>query len=190
MSSQIPDSSMFEISQLRMSQEFADNLGVEKLLVRVRVGKPAKQEFFQVHADASYRLETAAIRLKEKGEVYLVARSLWSELAPEIVRMMLFMAITRQGLPFIWPIQLPGPDGKHHEAHQVQLTTAMKAMGTWMRIAWNDETRGYDVLQAGLQLSPPKWPDKSFEEILKLAFKDRYIDRIDHPVLKELRGEA
>jgi hypothetical protein len=103
---------------------------------------------------------------------------------------MLFTAITRQGMLFIWPIQLPGPDGKHHEAHQVQLNTAMAAMGTWMRLAWNDQSRGYDVFRATGELSPPKWPDKPFAEILKIAFKDRYIESFDHSVLKELRGEV
>jgi hypothetical protein len=26
-------------------------------------------------------------------------------------------------------------------------------------------------------------------EILRIAFKDRYIDSMDHPVLRKLRGE-
>lgn len=179
-----------DLAELRMSQEFAENLGVEKLLTKVTSGKPDKQAYFQVHSDPTFRLDTAAIRLKDRGETYLVARPLWNELGPEITRVMLFTAITRQGLLFVWPIQLPGPDGKHHEAHQVQLNTAMQAMGTWMRLAWNEQTRGYDVFKAGSELSPPKWPKWSFQEILKAAFKDRFIQSLDHPVLKELRGEV
>lgn len=179
-----------DLSSLRMSQEFAGALGVEKLMSKVSVGKPEKQEYFQIHSDPPYRLETAAIQLKTKGETYLVARPLWTELGPEIQRIMLFTGITRQQRLFIWPIILPGPDGKHHEAHQVQLSTAQAAMGTWMRLAWNAETRSYDVFKAGAELTPPKWPNKPFEEILRVAFKDRFIKSLDHPVLKELRGEV
>ena len=34
----------------------------------------------------------------------------------------------------------------------------------------------------------PVWPDISFEEILKIAFRDRYVDDVDHPLLQKLRG--
>jgi len=30
----------------------------------------------------------------------------------------------------------------------------------------------------------------SFEELLKIAFKDRFIRALDHPILRRLRGEA
>jgi hypothetical protein len=183
-------SDLDDFADLRMSQEFADELGVEKLLSEVSVGKPNKQVFFQIHPDPEFRLETAALRLKTKNETYLVARPLWASLAPEITRVMLFTGISRQGRVFIWDIPLPGPDGKHHEAHQVQLNTAMLAMGTWMRLTWNDDTRGYDVIKASAELSAPKWPNKTLEEILKVAFKGRFIKSNDHPVLKELRGET
>ena len=36
----------------------------------------------------------------------------------------------------------------------------------------------------------PVWPTESFEEIVKIAFRDKLIDRPDHPVIKRLRGET
>jgi hypothetical protein len=39
-------------------------------------------------------------------------------------------------------------------------------------------------------LPPPTWPELSFGELLKIAFKSRYIDTLDHPVLLKLRGET
>jgi hypothetical protein len=30
----------------------------------------------------------------------------------------------------------------------------------------------------------------SFQELLRIAFRDRLIDRLDHPVIKRLRGIA
>ena len=47
-----------DLSKLRMSQEFADNLGVEKLLTKIQSGKPDRQSYFQIHPDPNYRLET------------------------------------------------------------------------------------------------------------------------------------
>ena len=40
------------------------------------------------------------------------------------------------------------------------------------------------------ELAEPAWPAKTFGDLLKVAFRDRFIDSIDHPVLKRLRGEA
>ena len=30
----------------------------------------------------------------------------------------------------------------------------------------------------------------SFREMLKLCFEDRFIDSLEHPILKQLRGEV
>jgi len=34
----------------------------------------------------------------------------------------------------------------------------------------------------------PVWPDFSFQEILKIAFRDRLVDRADHPLVQRLQG--
>ena len=34
----------------------------------------------------------------------------------------------------------------------------------------------------------PDWPELSFAEIFRIAFKDRLINSLDHPVVKRLRG--
>ena len=44
--------------------------------------------------------------------------------------------------------------------------------------------------EAAADLAAPEWPDLTFAEILRLAFKQRVIDSYDHPFLKQLRGEA
>ena len=36
----------------------------------------------------------------------------------------------------------------------------------------------------------PKWPKLLMNEILEIAFKNKIIDRLDHFVLKQLRGEV
>ena len=48
----------------------------------------------------------------------------------------------------------------------------------------------YEMYEAGSLMADPVWPEISFQEILRIAFRDRIIDRIDHPVVKRLRGEA
>lgn len=73
------------------------------------------------------RFETALLELKDKGEMYLVAPQLWIPLADEIVRVVIFVGINRQGVLFFWSVKLPGPDGNHNEWHQSALKAALIA---------------------------------------------------------------
>ena len=36
----------------------------------------------------------------------------------------------------------------------------------------------------------PKWPEMSMNEILDIAFEGKILDRLDHFVLQQLRGEV
>jgi hypothetical protein len=47
------------------------------------------------------------------------------------------------------------------------------------------------VAVALAQLAEPVWPDlPPFGEILRIAFRDRRIDSLEHPILRRLRGEV
>lgn len=48
----------------------------------------------------------------------------------------------------------------------------------------------YEMFEASATIPDPKWPDVSFQELLRLAFRDRLVDRFDHPLIKRLRGES
>ena len=47
--------------------------------------------------------------------------------------------------------------------------------------------RKWDLFSALLE--EPKWPDKTFRELLRIAFEGRIIDRPDHPLIRELNGD-
>jgi len=55
----------------------------------------------------------------------------------------------------------------------------------------SDTTNGiYTHYEPTGELPDAKWPALSFNEIIKLAFRGRMIDSLDHPVLQDLRGAA
>jgi hypothetical protein len=182
----------FDPASLRLSQDFTASMGVKKVLLAVPVRKPDKSWFVRVHPEESYRLQTAVIELKEDRETYLVAPALWPELAAEATfsPRALFTAANRQGLVFIWPIRLPGPDGRVDEWSRTALEAAQMAGECWVRVAANMSLGAYDVFRATGQFPEPEWPDLSFKELMRIAFKDRYISDRDHPVLRRLRGEV
>jgi hypothetical protein len=181
----------FDVDSLRISQDFSAALGVKKALLTVPVRKPSKEWFVRTHPDETYRLQTAVIELKEDREVYLVAPQLWPELAGESTfsPRALFTAMNRQGVLFLWPVRLPGSDGKLDEWSRTALEGAELARKQWVRVQANMSLGAYDVAYAE-NLPDPIWPDMPFKDLLRIAFRDRFISSLDHPVLRRLRGEV
>jgi hypothetical protein len=182
----------YDPASLRLSQDFSASLGVKKSLLTVPVRKPDKSWFVRVHPADEYALQTAVVELKEDRETYLVAPALWPDLAGESTfsPRALFTGMNRQGVLFLWPIRLPGPDGKSDNWSASALEAAQMARREWVRVAANMALGAYDVFQASGDLPGPEWPDTAFRDLLKIAFKDRMITTFDHPVLRRLRGEV
>jgi hypothetical protein len=166
-------------------------LGVQAALLTLNVCKPRREWFFRVHPDASYRLQTGLLTLKEEQEVYLVGPTLWAELATEstFAYHMLFTAVTKQGTPFLWPVRLPDADGRVNAWSKSAMLTAELAMTRWVRMQADRQLNGYRVLCAD-DASEPTWPTQSFQELLRIAFRETFIRTRDHIVLKRLRGEV
>lgn len=181
----------FDPARLRLSQDFAATLGVKKALLTVPIRKPGKAEFVRVHPGADYRIETAVLELKDEREIYLVDPDLRDELATEATfgARAFFTGMTRQGVLFLWPVRLPGADGKIDEWSRSMLEAVQMATKSWVRVTSNMALGAYEVFEASASIAEPKWPDLTFRAILKIAFKDRYIDSLDHPILQRLRGE-
>jgi len=178
----------FNPAALRLDQSFADTVGVRKLLTTVPTRKPNRQEYVRTHQQ--YRLTPAAIiEVKEDREVYLVTPDIARQLPGEFNVATLYLAINRQGVVFLWPVKLPDPDGKHNEWHRSAAEGAERAMGRWIRVTANMSLGAYEFREATGDLPEPDWPAFSFEEILRIAFRDRIVDRTDHPLLQRLRGE-
>lgn len=182
------DAGLFDPARLRISQNFADEAGVRKVLLQIPVTKPHKQQFVRVHPDPSYRLDTLALELKEDREVFLIDPGLGSQLPGEITAITLFTAITRQGVLFLWPVKLPDPSGKRNSWSESARKAADLAIHQWVRVAANMSLGGYETHIPVDPLPDPVWPTENFRELLRIAFADRYIQDLSHPVIKQLRG--
>jgi hypothetical protein len=180
----------FDPASLRLSQDFASTVGVKRVLTTVPCRKPNRHEFVRVHPGDEWRLETGVFEDKVNREVFLVRPELWPELAGEVYPVCIFTSISRQGDTFLWPAKLPGPDGRSNSWNESALAAARLAETKWVRVAANMGAGMYDVFEAAGELSEPTWPELSFSEILKLSFKDRFIQSVDHPAIKALRGLA
>jgi hypothetical protein len=179
------------LDNLRLDQNYADTVGVKKLLRTVPVRKPGSQDFVRTHPDADYRLSPAAlIELKDDREVYFVVPSMVGELPGEFFVATLYLTVNRQGVLTIWPVRQPGQDGKQLAWHRSAAEAAELAQAKWVKIRANMSLGAYEIFEAMNDNIPgPVWPELPFAEILRIAFRDRFIDSEDHPVVKRLRGE-
>ena len=178
-----------DLSKLRLSQDFVEQAGVKKLLTTVWVRKPLPQDFVRVHPEAAFRDAFAFIELKDDREHYLVMPSIAAEVATEVVMKMLYTTINRQGTVSLWPVPLPTADGRVNEWHRSQQEAAERAIDRWIRVKANMPLGAYDIFEAPGSIPDPVWPEHSFQDLLRIGFRDRIIQRLDHPVLKRLRGE-
>ena len=186
---QVPEIDPFDPARLRISQDFVSTSGVKKVLLTVPVRKPDRQSFIRVHPSEDFRLSTAVIELKEDREIYLVEPNLLAALPGDIVPMEIFTAINRQGDIFLFPVRLPVDEKRKNEWSRTLLLAAQMGMKRWVRIAANMQVGAYDVSEAISNLPDPTWPDVSFKELLQIAFEDRFIHTLDHPVIGRLHGK-
>jgi hypothetical protein len=183
----------FDPAALRLTPELAATTGVKKVLLTIPVHKPHKSAFVRAHRDPAYRITAGTIELEEeRGEIYLIAAPLWPEMAaePAFKPRLLVTSITRQGGLFLWPLNLPRPDGRVDEWTRTGLEALRYATESWVRVYANMAVGGYEVAQATASLPEPEWPDLTLRQILRIAFRERLIESQDHPVLRRLRGEV
>jgi len=187
-----PPEDPFNPESLRLSQDFQKTGGVTKHYTTVPARKPNGGEWFRLHPDEAFRIDTLILELKDSRECYLIAPSLRGELMaePMVSARRIFFGVTRGGSPFVWPVRLPGPDGRPNRWTDTALEAAAAATSNWVRLQADMGLGGYVFYTPEGQLTDPQWPAMKFTEILRLAFKNNYIDSRDHIVLRQLRGEV
>jgi hypothetical protein len=131
---------------------------------------------------------TWLIDLKEDRESYLVSPHLLPDVSGIAAPVSLRLAINRAGVLFLWPLRLPGADGRSNVWHESALEAADLAVNRWISMRANMSLGAYDIYKGAETLSDPQWPDKSIEDILNVAFRGRVIENAEHPVIKRLQG--
>jgi hypothetical protein len=145
----------FDPENLRLDQSFVETSGVKKLLTTVPVRRPNNQDFVRVHSDEAYRLTSAIIELKDDRETYLVLPHVANQLPGECAPVILYTAINRQGVTFLWPVKLPTSDGKINEWHRSAAEAAEPAMGSWIRVKADMALGAYAMYEASSTIPDP-----------------------------------
>ena len=182
------DDDEFSPENLRVlnTMDLKDLLKVE--LVEIAVRKPKKDEWFRVLPG---HFQQGGI-LEIQRETYWVSPKIQSQFLgdPCFSVRICVLAVTKQGVPFIWPLR-PDCDagGKSDKSARAPLAAMQLAQEKWTRIYWVKEKFEYLIETADIS-DEPKFPEKSFSELLRLGFKASIISTLDHPALLELKGRA
>ena len=177
-----------DLDSIRLSQNFREEIGVTKALVQVPVRKPQRQEFIRVRDDENYRIVTALLEFKEERQFYLLTPEISDALPGEWYPVRLVTAINRQGIVFLWPLKLTGPHGQTNAWYETAKEAANLATQKWVRVEADMFLGGYQPYVADAKLPEPIWPEVDFQHLLNIAFRDRQIQSMDHPVIQRLRG--
>jgi hypothetical protein len=63
-------------------------------------------------------------------------------------------------------------------------------MTKWVRVKANMSLGANDIFTTAIEIVDPVWPELSYNELVRIAYRDRLITTLDHPVIKRLRGIA
>jgi hypothetical protein len=180
----------FDPAHLALGQNFAEAMAVKKLSTHVPIRKPNKHEWFRVHPDPAYRLQTTLLALKgEREELYLVPPHLRAELVGELCIVELFTCINRDNVVFLVAVKLPGPDGRLNTWVASLMDAMSYARDRWVRVMARMALGAYETFAPEGHLPDPDWPATPFADLLRIAFRDRTIDSLDHAVIRNIRGK-
>jgi hypothetical protein len=154
---------------------------------KVEVKKPPQDHYVHAHPDPAFNgvFPLYSDSEAKRYDPYLIAPELLDSLPPQakvnVKDVRLAVALTDSGRLFLWFIAQTGSEW--HESGDSAILTAMTQ---WVKVI--SDGSGYRVKDPEVQLSEPVFPNAPFAEYLMRAFKDRYIDNLEHPVIRRLAG--
>lgn len=178
-----------DLNQFRLSQDFAQSTGVKRATSAIPLQKPSKQLWFAVSPNEEHRFPAAVIEFGEESkEMYLVGGQLLTELEGEWSPRLLCLCQTKNGSCFWWPIRQPDEEGKLDSWNESAHSIIADHSGEWIRLLRDQELGRYEAMTTtGFQ--KPIWPNESLEELMaRTVVKGKYIDSINHHVVRKLRG--
>jgi hypothetical protein len=185
----------FDPDNMRLSQATLKG-AAKKLVTNYVIRKPRKGAFFRVHPGEDYQYVTYVYVEKDEAQLekdtYLISHRFSAQLDEEFKSVMqgviLYLAKERHAeKPFVWRVGIPLEGAKDNKYWESAREIADIAKTEWVRIATSMGCYEHykPTLTTGI-VPEPVWPEIPFGEILRLAFKNRVIDSMDHPIMRAL----
>lgn len=168
----------------------AAQIGAREILSagQIVVRRPRDNEFVRVSGDLQHTLTTMIYTDRDSGEVYFVAPALRPLMIAGVSTKLLTLAVNQVGSPFIWPVPVDDEFSRKNAWNETHRAGYQRAKTDWVKLVSDRGAGHYRIYLAEGELPAPTWPQKSFAELLALAFANHQIDNADHPVIKAQHG--
>ena len=180
------------LRRIRQTVAYSERTNTKKLLVSVKVRKPDKTWFVRAHADPTYRTIAHILELDREAPYLVLLNDLPADIEKTVSRVELVTTVDADGVIFLWPVKQQRGDKRSddNEWNATARAAALTAERRWVKMVPNHHAKAYDVYTPQVTIADPKWDElPTFTSLLTTAFRDRIIESIDHPVLKQLVGD-
>jgi hypothetical protein len=156
----------------------------------VQVRKTKKSEFIRIHPSEEQRLIGAyVIELSETKtrEIYIITGD-WAmpiDVEDFATPVNLLRAMNHIGTEFLYYYK----NSTNDWALSASLA-ARQATEEWIRLRPNMGASCYDISVAPVGLPEPTWSNRTFQEMLTMAFQGRLISSPEHKVIRLLQGKS
>jgi hypothetical protein len=121
------------------------------------------------------------------GHPYLIDETVQDFFGEAVRNNYCVLSCTRQLVYFLWCSPLEGPDGDWNTWHSSAHDMKGFAAESWIRVKSNKQLAGYEVVDPiGAPPPDPVWPDISWEDIVRLAFRRHLVETENHPLINRL----
>jgi hypothetical protein len=183
------DAASLAIDQSHL-EEFAS---VEEKSDHVRCDKPPKGIYFTVRAEKTKQWKDRGFyyMLQIEGrDPYLVAPHIAKLKKDEdVIRPILIVRyVTMAGEEGLWPLKLDQPDGKTNNWNKSAQKVLELAESKWVRLISGKGHYNYMVSRRTFEQTPPRFSDRSFDDLISIVFKDTTIFNLEHEIWDALEN--
>jgi hypothetical protein len=121
----------------------------------------------------------------EGRDPYIVAPAIAKVKEDEdVIRPVLLVRyVTMAGQEGLWPLKLNRPDAKSNAWNTSALNIlSIAESGKWVRIVSTKKHYRHSVSKKTFDEVPPKFSDRSFDELVNISHKDRTVTTLDHEI--------
>lgn len=159
-------------------------VAARQIITICTVRRPSNNEFIRVNADIEPY--TGFIHEdKDDDAFYIVKETALPYLYKSPALKMLVLTVNQNGAFFLWPV--PCDDRNTWNASARKAWQIAKTQ--WVKLVGDRANSSYNTYIAEGELPPPRWPDKTYWELVDLAFPDsKVVDGAEHEVVYKARS--
>ncbi len=175
-----------DLDALRNAQdydEFLSNEGSSAFNVRTL----RESMHLRVNPDPGYSLYGQYVVATKQG-IYYVSRKFKDALGPMPRKCNLHVAADGHGEYFLLLIKQPNPGKDENKWYETARMVASAASQQWVKVTKPTGIEGgWGFIPITHKMFEPKWPERTFNDILKSAFPDRIVNKLSHDLIQKYK---